>query len=367
MSEDAGRTHIPETACPSLEELVRFDEAESSVVEHVAGCLRCQARLAALRTTTAAGEPFALPEPEGDRAALNTPHRVRPDTRLEFGVICSVASDERPGERLLAVIVGGKPVKDPLADGPVTVAPISLDREYASRLDALIGDGELDLGYDCMVEIWNYGRVARVQLDETFGRVHPASKRRLAALWKAMRSGEGAPQGMLVGPPILSEDDPRVGFQRDEIERVRPFYTPHVTSLRELAGSLVRLLQERAAVVTFEEPESGTPEADVLTAVRRNGFIVPPEANALGHVIKLLRFDVTPGTVGGSALEEEASAWIENERREPAQMAARGPLERARDAVGRIIPALASNRAADETAAYIDVVRAAASAGGRSQ
>jgi hypothetical protein len=311
--------------------------------------------LGSLRPATAAVEPFTFPRPKSHRAERNTPHRVRRDTRLDFGVICSVASDERPGERLLAVVVGGKLVKDPMADGPVTVTPISLDRQCASGWDALVDGSELDLGYDCMVEIWNYGRIARAQLDETFGRVHPAANRRLAALWKAMRNGEEAPQGVLAGPPILSENDPRVGFQRDEIERVRPFYTPHVTSLRELAGSLVRLLQERASAVRLEEPKSGTPEADVLTALQGNGFIVPPEANALGHVIKLLGLDVAPGTAGGSALEEEASAWIENERREPAQMAARGTLERARDAVGRIIPALASNRAAHETAACIDV------------
>lgn len=365
MTGDGGSTHTPETTCPSLEELVLFGEAR--LAEHVSACLRCQARLANLRDEAAAGEPVSPPQLKGGRDGRNVPHRVRPDTRLDFGVICSVASDEAPGERMLAVVLGGKPVKDPLADGAVTVAPISLDREYASAWDALIDGGELDLGYDCMVEIWNYGQVARVQLDETLGTVHPVAKRRLEGLWKATRNGAEAPRESRAGPPILSESDPRVGFQRDEIERVRPFFTPHVKAVRELAGSLVRLLQEHASAVRFAEPASGTPEADVLTAVRGNGFVVPPEGNALGHVIKLLGLDIAAGTAGGIALEEEASAWTENELREPAKMAARNALERARDAVGRILPALATNRLADETAAYVEIVRLAASAASADQ
>lgn len=362
MTGDSGNTHTSETTCPSLEELVFVGEGNSPVAEHIAACVRCRARLASLREEAPPAEPLSLPQLKGGRAGRRMPHRVRPDTRLDFGVICSVASDERPGERMLAVVLGGKPVTDPLADGAVTVAPISLDRESASAWDALIDGGELDLGYDCMVEIWNYGQVARVQLDETLGTVHPVARRRVEGLWRATRNGADAPPESRVGPPIVSERDPRVGFQRDEIERVRPFFTPHIKSVRELAGSLVRLLQERASAVTFAEPVSGTPEADILTAVRGNGFIVAPEGNALGHVIKLLRFDIAAGTAGGIALEEEASAWTENELREPAQMAARSTLERARDAVGRIIPALASNRVAEETAAYVEIVRAAASA-----
>lgn len=365
MTRETGSTHLPETACPPLEELARFDAEATSLGEHVAECLRCQARLAELRRETRLeSSALELRAPKSGNPIRNGPQRVRPDARLDFGAVCSIASDARPGERLLAVVIGGQPVKDPQSDGPITVAPISREWDYAAGWDALLEESELDLDYGCMVEVWNYGRVARVQLDEAFGRVHPAARQRLLTLWQARRSGGNAPQGIQgtrVGPTILSEHDPRVSFQSDEIERTRPFYTPHVTSVRELAGSLVRLLQERAALATFAEPALATAEADVLRAVRGTGFIVPPEGHALGRVIRLLEFDVAPGTPGGSALEEEVSAWIENERRQPAQMAARGVFERARDAVGRIIPPLADrDRSQDELTAYIDVVRAAA-------
>jgi hypothetical protein len=360
---------IPDSECPSLEELSAYDGTYSAVQEHLAECGRCRARLAGIERANAfSGAPFEVRLPSGYKtgAIRSAPRRVRPDSRLEFGALCSVASDERPGERLLAVVIGGKPVKDPMAEGPVTVAPISTERQFASGWDALVDASELDLAYDAMVEIWNYGQVARVQLDETFGRIHPAARDRLEKIWRATRNGDAdPPTGGRTGIPIISDQDPRIGFQLQEIEQSRPFYTPHVTHVHELAGSLVRLLRERAQGANFSEPSHGSEEAKVLTDVRGSGFVTPPDRHALGNVIGLLRFDIAPGTAGGYALEEEASAWIENERRTPTQMAARGAIERTRGAVGRVIPSLRKDSTADEVVAYIETVRSAAAAAGK--
>ena len=359
-------SRIPETACPSLEELASFSDEMPAIAEHLAECVRCRSRLAALRRSTPLGESFEFSTQTGlDEPIRKAANRVRPDSRLGFGAICSVASDERPGERLVVVVIGGKPVKDPMADGPVTVAPISVEREFAAGWDALVDSNELDLAYDCMVEMWNYGQVARVQLDETFGRIHPAAQTRLERMWQETRKGEEVPPvGTHTGPPILGDQDPRLGFERDEIERASAFYTPQVAYVRELAGSLVRLLQERAALGAFHEPALGSAEAEVLADVRGNGFITPPDGNALGHVIRLLEFDVAPGTAGGEALEEEASAWIENENHVPTQMAARDAITWARGAVGRIIGGPSEeDRSAGEIASYITTVRSAASNG----
>lgn len=365
MTNMANNSPLPETECPSLEELpAQGSKAVGQLALHLNECPRCRARLAMLNASDDT-PPVEVTPPAGEAGLRSTPQRVRPETRLDFGVICSIASDQRPGERLLAVVVGGPAVKDPAIDAPLTVAPISIDSEYASQWDALLAASELDLGYECMVEVWNYGRVARVQLDESFGRVNPAACRRLQGLWEALRGRQEEPHGVeRVGPAILSEVDPRVAFQSDEIARVRDFYTPHVDSVRELAGSFVRLLQERARLVAFSEPSPGTIEAEVLTAVRGNGFVTPPESHALGRVVKLLAVDVSEGSVGVAALEEEASAWLENERNDSTQLAARGAFERARVAVGRIIPALAPRGIEEDTAIYVADVVASASSGG---
>ena len=135
-----------------------------------------------------------------------------------------------------------------MADGPVTVAPISVEREFAAGWDALVDSNELDLAYDCMVEMWNYGQVARVQLDETFGRIHPAAQTRLERMWQETRKGEEVPPvGTHTGPPILGDQDPRLGFERDEIERASAFYTTshRLRMFRELAGSARPSLSSR--------------------------------------------------------------------------------------------------------------------------
>lgn len=355
---------VPSDRCPSLVELAASLEAQtSSVKEHLAECLRCRTRLAGLKGTVADPELADLaPLPTQKVVIRNRPHRVRPDSKLELGAICSIASDERPGERLLVVIIGGKPVKDPLADGAVTVAPISIERHFAAGWDGLVDAAESALAYDHMIELWNYGQISRVQLDESFGSVHAAARTRLEKLWDAVRSGaEQAPDETKVGPAILAEEDPRIAFQLAESERVRAFYNPSVTYVHELAGLLVRLLQEKGAAAAVPVASADPHETEILKSVTGNGFITAPNGAALGRVISLFGLDVAPGTEGGVALEEEASAWIENEGRGPVRLAAHRAMARARDVFGRVIPSLGEREeTSDEVAAYLATVRAAA-------
>ncbi len=372
MTEENFKSGLPDSICPSLEELaISTDETseemsdEMSALEaHLAQCARCRARFAVLQAAPES-EPFSFPSTLGvGKPIRGLPRRVRNDSRLEFGAICSIASDERPGERLIVVVIGGRPVKDALVDGPITVVPISVVTQYASNWDVLVDASDLDLAYDCMVETWNYGQIARVQLDEAFGSVHPSALHRLELVWQAIRKGdEVAPDDAGTGPRILSAQDPRIAFQSDEVEGTRSFYTPHVTQVRELAGSLVTRLRERAATIAeADEPPTGSVEAEVLAEVRGRGYIAAPDGHALGKLISLLGVDVGPGTPEGDALEEEASAWIENERFEPALVAARGSaIGRVRGVVGRLIPGHAGDdRLAQEVAAYVETVRRAA-------
>ncbi len=355
-------SNIPKSRCPSLEELAACDDS-AFLEAHLAECARCRARAAALTASAdkAIGETIAeFDIPSDSKAVRNAPLRVRQDTRLDFGAICSVASDDSPGERLLVVLLSGRPLNDPGADGAVTVAPLSVEVDFASSWDEVVMANELDLGYDVIAEMWNYGRVSRVQLDESFGRLHAAATDRLERLWKASRTDAGsAPEGSITGPQIVSGKDPRLGFQRDEIERARRFYTPDVQSVRELAGSLVHLLQERLREVVIDDPALGSNEADVLRRVRGTGFIKAPEANALGRLICLTDLDISEGSRGDAALREEATAWIANEHQVPSLMAARSPFGRVRGRLGQLFGSRGSDEA-DEVSAYIAMVRAAA-------
>ena len=358
MTINTHTSNLPESRCPSVEELATLRDS-ATVQAHLSECLRCRTRVAVLDSENGQAAQLALSLPNQSETIRNAPQRFRAETsRLDFGAICSVASDEAPGERLLVVLLGGRPLKDPADEGAVTVAPISTDDHLAAGWDELIKANELDLAYDCMIEMWNYGQVARVQLDESFGHVHTNVRARLERSWQAIRSGaEQAPDGSVTGPPVLSELDPRIAFHRDEIERVRPFYTPKVESVRELAGSLVHLLQTRLRVVSCDEPVAGSAEADVLRGARGSGFVVAPDANALGRVIAWVGLDISAGTEGASALDEEASAWIKNERHDPALMAARSRTTRVREAVGHLL-----GRNSDEVAeidSYLTTVRAA--------
>ncbi len=345
-------------ACPSLEELASglSDLEATGLSDHLASCLRCRARAESLaRSGAAAVGPIALPAPL-DRPIRNMPKRVRPDTPLVFGSICSVASDARPGERLVVVVIGGAALKDPETQGSVTVAPISIERHFASGWDALVEMNESGLDYEFMIELWNYGRIAHAQLDESFGGLHPAACKRLEVLWRAVREGAGAaPTEACVGPAILDDEDPRIGFQREEIDRAAAFYTPGIESVAELSGSFVRLLRERDLVSPISV-EEGSREAKVLAHIRGSGFILPPDSKALGRVINLLAVSVEKGTDGGARLEEEASAWIENEQPE-LQLAARKPLAGLRR-IGRKL-----RRHSDDVEDYVATVRAAAGNG----
>jgi hypothetical protein len=152
-------------------------------------------------------------------------------------MICSIASDERPGERLLVVLLGGLPLRDPHSPGALTVAPLSIERRYASGWDLLVGRDESALAYDCIVELWNYGRAGRVQLDELFGVLGETALAQLQRMWEAIlgSNAEVAPAGVKVGPPIISACDPRLGFQRAEVARAAAFYTPWVEQVIKLS------------------------------------------------------------------------------------------------------------------------------------
>jgi hypothetical protein len=365
MKDESQVSDWSDQACPSQEELVAALEVEdSSVSEHVARCLRCRARYESLACSED-GEMALVHAPSASTVPIrDQPHRVRPDSKLDFGTICSIASDDRPGERLLVVVLGGPPVKDPQANGAVTVAPISIERAYAAGWDALVDQNESALAYDSMVELWNYGRVSRAQLDEVFGTVYAAARTRLEHTWKAMReNAEAAPTGARVGPTIVGDLDHRIGFQRDEIGRAAAFFNPWVDHVIELSGSLIRILRDRAAGSQIAVAE-GSPEAIVLNGIRGGGFITPPHPHHLGRVIRLLDVDVDTNTEAGRALDEEASAWVENDSQSSMQLAARGLFARTRGAVGRVIPALADKEPRrDEVETYVAAVREAARTG----
>src|SRR5215218_6080007 len=112
------------------------------------------------------------------------------------------------GDELAPVITVGS------SDDGVKVLPVSERVDLATEWDVLL-DAAL-LGYAAMAEVWNYGTVLPEQFVQTVTAVPTELREALTATVRAAHRREPAPLGVSIGPPVLSDDDPRLLFQDEE-------------------------------------------------------------------------------------------------------------------------------------------------------
>jgi hypothetical protein len=200
-----------ESSCPAVSELQ--GELPEALRPHVGACLRCRAVLRAL-------DRPVPPKPAHDVHAELPLRSWRASTDPALGSVCAVMTPQRQ-ERLICLVTG-------LEDGVVDVVPLSDEVEYASDCDLLL-DASV-LGYQTIAETWNAGALLVEQVDELLAELDHAAWDHLVALL----DGDGEDDKLIdvVGPPIVSEADPRWGFHSREAERARPFYA----AAAELAG-----------------------------------------------------------------------------------------------------------------------------------
>jgi transcriptional regulator with XRE-family HTH domain len=215
--------------CPSILELTT-SPLSAAMRQHVAECLRCKALLAAWDA-----------DPITDDTELDVPDvefprwrpRTDPRSPAAVGAIHTVAV---PGYDVF--LVGLVVDHD---DQQATVMPLSTEAHSAADWDVLLDDNVL--GYRVMVEAWNPVDVLSEQLIDQIAVVEQRDL--FVELYKRSLAGADAPDGLADGPPIDSEDDPRVLFREHETERVRAYGEPaRAIGMGETLGEVLRAARE---------------------------------------------------------------------------------------------------------------------------
>jgi transcriptional regulator with XRE-family HTH domain len=211
--------------CPSILELTTLPLSDTTH-EHVAGCLRCQALLAAWEAdTTEDGPQFGAVDVE---IPCWTP-RADPRAEVQIGAVHTVGLSDRD-VFLLGLVVD-------YDETQATVMPLSDEVRWAADWDVLLDEDVL--GYFVMVEAWNPIDVLVEQLAEQLAVVERAG--RFVELYDRSLSGDAAPENLCDGPPIDSDDDLRLLFRDHERERVRPYGEPaRVINMGESLGQVLQ-------------------------------------------------------------------------------------------------------------------------------
>jgi hypothetical protein len=145
------------------------------------------------------------------------------------------------------------------------VVPVSHETRFATNWDLLLE--EHLLGYRAIAEVWNHGTVLVEQLNEKIAELGAWSGA-LTTLYEAALESRDVPTPVPVGPPVLSDVDPRLLFQGEEGERAAVYWQPAAL----LAGvanvfELVRLRRDELGLeageldvepATLESLEAGT-------------------------------------------------------------------------------------------------------------
>ena len=231
------------TACPSFEALFASGR-DSEIAAHLATCRRCQTLVRHLRPIEIASEAAALEkEPlAGDRVA-------EPALGSVYAIDGPLAD-----EYLVGALVEW-------ADDEAVVVPISDEVRYATNWDLLLEQHLL--GYRAIAQVWNHGPVLVEQLNEKLGELGERGTA-LQVLYAAVRESVAPATALPVGPPVLSELDPRRVFQDAESERASLFWQP--AQLLGGAASIFEVVRRRREELALA-PEALELDAGTLAAL----------------------------------------------------------------------------------------------------
>lgn len=206
---------VSSSSCLSVIELLSLLEpgGPPEAASHLRRCRRCAAlaeRLPRLKLDTVP-PPTALPE---SIALQPRAHRPRPK-QVSTGQLWIATSSPGGTEREVVAIVG----RPPGDHDYVIVAPTSTEIHQATDTDLIVDDSPL--GYPHLVSLANQGTMKRWQLVQYLGRVERSVRADIVALYRWL-TGIGQEPELLTtkGPPILSSEDPRLGFRSLQAERL---------------------------------------------------------------------------------------------------------------------------------------------------
>jgi len=237
--------------CPSILELT-IPPHSAATRQHVDGCLRCQALLAAWEGAPVNDEPgFDVAEVE--LPAWRPP--ADPSSPVAVGAVHTVAA---PGQDifLLGLVID-------YDSQQATVMPLTTEVHWAADWDVLLDENVL--GYQVMVEAWHPVDVLAEQLTEQLAVVEEPEL--FVELYERSLAGTDGPTSLPGGPLIDSEDDPRLFFREQERERVRAYVEPaRVINMAESLGQVLRAMREELGRAPEEVADAAGLE---LAALRR--------------------------------------------------------------------------------------------------
>lgn len=216
--------------CPSFAELCAVD-ASTALADHLSVCPRCRGLVARLGGT----EP-ALRRP----GAAVTPLPTADPPPRPGGVWTFWA----PGaeEYVVGAVLG-------VGAADVLVMPVLEQTKWAS--DADIGLSADVLGYKALAAVWASDQLLIEQAVEAVGVLSEEHVSQLTAGYDAFFAGQALAES--AGPPVLGDDDPRLGAHAALADGLRAFYRPW--SLLNVADELGPVMQHRREDVGMELDE----------------------------------------------------------------------------------------------------------------
>lgn len=207
----------PDLNCLSLMELLELRDGadEQAVRDHLNGCTRCRALLAALpaeldlaaRAASGAAPHAAVTRPAAP-AEIRTGSlwRAGPDAGSDFAWVVAVI---------------GRSLE---ADDRLLVAPVAGTSALATDTDLLLDPAVL--GYDAFVDLANLGTLLLSQLFEPVGRLERPLAQALVELYRHVLTGAPGPPAAPRGLPVLDEADPRLLEQAARGDALRALWRP---------------------------------------------------------------------------------------------------------------------------------------------
>lgn len=230
---------MTEMECLSLMELLdlRAGADDPEAREHVDSCPRCRALLAALPAQ------LAVPELPAATVAVNPRlHLPMPD-QIRTGQLWRARTAAGGDWTWVVAVIGHVPD----AEDRVLVVPVMPAPELATDRDLIVDDEPL--GYAGFLDLQNLGTLLRPSLVECFGVLPRRQAEGLVALYRWVLGAGAQPTGLPTGPPVLTQDDPRLLAAQERGEELRILW-------RETDAQVADLPGEERAVESQQDAES---------------------------------------------------------------------------------------------------------------
>lgn len=152
----------------------------------------------------------------------------------------------------------------------ISISPVSSSVQFATEWDLLLDP--LILGYETMVEIWNFGSVLPEQITESVTSLPDEAWDAVRTLAGAAARSGSAPDGLPLGAPVLDDSDPRLLFQDAQAQLTQPYWEPTLA----LSGAATL-----GQLVTHRRDELDVADAELEEVVGGHGWVADLETDRL--------------------------------------------------------------------------------------